>query len=152
MKTALLFLLFLSFVWFNFPATSAAQKQTTDALHTPPKGDPERKAIMDALRDNYRQQSGSGISVIFQVNYLKVHNGWAWADVTPLDEKGKAVAEGGPSLLHNENDMWKVIDLSVIPEDPNNPQGAFDPDAKFIKEVQKRWAGVPADIFPKRKK
>lgn len=105
---------------------------------------------MDALRDNYRQQNGS--TVIFQVNYLKVHNGWAWADVTPLDEKGKAVAEGGPALLHNENDAWKVIDLSVIPEDPDNPQGALDPDAKFIKEVQKRWAGVPADIFPKRKK
>ena len=122
----------------------------TNTLHTPPKGDPERKAIMDALRDNYRQQNGS--TVIFQVNYLKVHNGWAWADVTPLDEKGKAVAEGGSSLLHNENDMWKLIDLSVIPEDPDNPQGALDPDAKFIKEVQKRWAGVPADIFPKRKK
>ena len=78
MKTAFLFLLILSFFWLNFPATSAAQKQTTDALRTPPKGDPERKAIMDALRDNYRLQNGS--TVIFQVNYLKVHNGWAWAD------------------------------------------------------------------------
>src|SRR5689334_4506159 len=146
MKTAFFFLLFFIFAWLNLPATPAAQKQPTDALHTPPKGDPERKAIMDALRDNYRLQNGS--TVIFQVNYLKVHNGWAWADVTPLDEKGKAVAEGGPALLHNENDAWKVIDLSAIPEDPNNPQGALDPDAKFIKEVQKRWAGVPADIFP----
>jgi hypothetical protein len=150
MKTAFLFVLFLLFARLPFPAISAAQKQTTDALHTPAKGDPERKAIMDALRDNYRQQNGS--TVIFQVNYLKVHNGWTWADVTPLDEKGKAVAEGGPALLHNENDTWKVIDLSVIPEDPDNPQGALDPDAKFIKEVQKRWTGVPADIFPKRKK
>ena len=105
---------------------------------------------MDALRENYGKQTGD--KVTFLVNYLKVHNGWAWADVTPLDDKGKPVAEGGPSLLHYENDKWQIIDLSVIPEDPNNPQGAFDPDAKFIGEVQKRWAGVPADIFPKTKK
>ena len=148
MKIAFLLLMFIA--CFLFVPVEAAPKLTTDALHTPPKGSPEREAIMDALRDDYSKQSGA--KVIFLVNYLKVHNGWAWADVTPLDEKGKAVAEGGPSLLHYENDKWQVIDLSVIPEDPNNPQGAFDPDAKFIREVQKKWAGVPADIFPKTKK
>ncbi|HEU4391647.1 MAG TPA: hypothetical protein VFV34_27920, partial [Blastocatellia bacterium] len=79
----------------------------------------------------------------------KVHGDWAWADVTPL-EKGKPVAEGGASLLHSEGGVWKVKDLSVIPEDPDNPMGPDDPDPRFIKSVQKAFPGVPSDIFPPR--
>ena len=54
---------------------------------------------MDALRGNQ--------DVIFQVNYLKVHNGWTWADMTPLDKGGRATAEGGANLLHFENEGGK---------------------------------------------
>jgi hypothetical protein len=112
--------------------------------YTPPAGSPERKAIMDGLRRDQK--------VVFKVHYLKVHGDWAWIDVTPLDDKGKAVAEGGASLMHKENGAWKVIDLSVIPEDPDNPMGPDDPDPKFVKAVQKVFPGVPADIFPKTRK
>jgi len=96
---------------------------------------------MDALRGDQKVQ--------FKVYYLKVHGDWAWADVTPL-ENGKAVAEGGASLLHREAGSWKVMDLSVIPEDPDNPMGPDDPDPKFIKAVQRAFPGVPTDIFPPR--
>lgn len=109
--------------------------------YTPPAGSAERKAIMDALRGDQQ--------VLFKVYYLKVHGDWAWADVTPLDKKGRAVAEGGASLLHKEIGMWKVMDLSVIPEDPDNPLGADDPTPKFVKAVQKAFPGVPVDIFPR---
>src|SRR5215470_14055778 len=124
--------------------------QDTTALHTPDRGSPERKAIMDALREDYKK--GTGDEVIFKVNFLKVHNGWAWADVTPLDNKGKAVAEGGASLLHNEEGQWKVMDLSQVEEDPDNPMGPMDPTPRYIKNVQKKYPGVPADIFPKKQK
>jgi len=110
--------------------------------YTPAAGSPERKAIMDALRGDQK--------VVFKINYLKVHGDWAWADVTPL-ENGKAVAEGGANLLHKQNDGWKVMDLSVIPEDPDNPMGPDDPDPKFVKAAQKAFPGLPADIFPPRK-
>lgn len=70
---------------------------------------------MDALR---RDQQ-----VVFQVNYLKVHNGWCWVDITPLDKKGQATAEGGPSLLHLENGTWRVMDLSKVPDDPTTRLG-----------------------------
>ena len=119
-------------------------KISASKAYTPPAGSPERKAIMDGLRRDQK--------VVFKVHYLKVHGDWAWIDVTPLDDKGKAVAEGGASLMHKENGAWKVIDLSVIPEDPDNPMGPDDPDPKFVKAVQNVFPGVPADIFPKTRK
>ncbi|HWN99203.1 MAG TPA: hypothetical protein VNS63_08035 [Blastocatellia bacterium] len=88
--------------------------------------------------------------VEFKVHYLKVHGDWAFVDVTPLDDKGKPVAEGGASLMHKENAAWKVMDLSVLPDDPDNPMGADDPTPKFVNAVQKAFPGVPADIFPAR--
>src|SRR2546423_5034451 len=84
--------------------------QSSDRPHTPKPGSAERQAIVDALRGTDQ--------VVFKVHYLKVHNGWAWIDVTPLGKDGKAVAEGGPALLHQEQGSWKVLDLSKVPEDP----------------------------------
>ena len=110
--------------------------------HIPPVGSPERKDIMDGLRGDQK--------VVFKVLYLKVHGDWAFVDVTPLDDKGKAVAEGGASLMHKERGAWKVMDLSVLPEDPDNPMGPDDPTPKFVKAVQKAFPGVPSDIFPPR--
>lgn len=112
-----------------------------DSAHTPQKGSAERQAIMDALRGNQK--------VVFQVHFLKVHHGWAWADVTPLDGKGKPTAEGGPQLLHMDDGVWKVMDLSKVPEDPDDPEGAEDASPGFVRNVLKTFPGVPADIFPK---
>ena len=147
MRTRFLLLLILCVgLWLNGYGVMA---QDQNALHTPAKGSAERKAIMDALRDEYLK--GSGQRVIFEVNHLKVHQGWAWADVTPLDDKGKPVGEGGPNLLHYEKGAWLVADLSGIPDDPNNPLGPMDPTPRYIKNLQKKFPGVPADIFPARR-
>jgi hypothetical protein len=81
------------------------------------KNSAERRAILDALR--------GGDSVIYKVNSLKVHKGSAWLDTTPLDPKTKqATAEGGANLLHMENGKWRVMDISRVPEDPDDPMGA----------------------------
>lgn len=124
--------------------------QNQSALHTPAKGSAERKAVMDVLRDDFLKQGGQ--RVVFQVNYLKAHQGWAWADVTPLDDKGKAVAEGGPALLHYEKGAWTVVDLTVVADDPDNPMGPMDPSPLHVKNVQKKYPGVPTDIFPATRK
>jgi len=136
-------------VKFSTPMFECVSAQDTgdnsaSKVHTPAAGSAERKAIMDALRGDQK--------VVFKVYYLKVHGDWAWVDTTPLDKKGKAVAEGGANLVHKENSAWNVVDLSVIPEDPDNPMGPDDPDPKFVKAVQKAFPGVPADIFPPRKR
>ena len=124
--------------------TASGATEINDELRTPAKGSDERQAIMDALRGNQQ--------VVFQVNYLKVHNGWCWVDTTPLDKGGRATAEGGPNLLHFENSKWKVMDLSKVPEDKNDPLGPEDASPTFVKNVMKTFPGVPRDIFPKASK
>lgn len=118
--------------------------EVSDELHTPEKGSAERQAIMDALRGNQE--------VVFQVNFLKLHNGWCWVDTTPLDKQGRATAEGGPNLLHLESGRWKVLDLSKVPDDPNDPLGPEDASPTYLKNVMKTFPGVPRDIFPKPSK
>jgi hypothetical protein len=142
----LLLMLFAGFGLNGFSITA----QNQSALHTPAKGSAERKVIMDVLRDDFLKQGGQ--RVVFQVNYLKVHQGWAWADVTPLNDKGKAVAEGGPALLHYEKGAWAIVDLTVVADDPDDPLGPMDPSPLYIKNVQKKYPGVPTDIFPARRK
>jgi hypothetical protein len=105
-------------------------------------GSPERKDIMNGLRGDQK--------IVFKVHYIKVHGDWAFVDVTPLDDKGKPDAEGGAFLMHKESGKWKEVDLSVLPEDPDNPMGIDDPTPKFVKAVQKAFPGVPSDIFPAR--
>jgi hypothetical protein len=143
----MLLLILTACLWLNGFGVAA---QDQSALHTPAKGSAERKAIMDVLREEYFKASGQ--HVVFQVNHLKVHQGWVWADVTPLDERGKAVGEGGPNLLHYEKGAWVIVDLSVVAEDPGDPLGPMDPSPRYIKNVQKKYPGVPADIFPPRSK
>jgi hypothetical protein len=120
-----------------------------DEPHTPAKGTPERQAIMDALRDDYKKNNGD--QVTFLVNYLKIHNGWCWTDVTPLGGNGKPVAEGGTSLLHYEQDKWNIIDLSKVADDPDDPMASQDASPGFIRNLRKIYPDVPTDIFPRKK-
>jgi len=78
--------------------------QPGDMVHTPAKGSVERKGNSRRIA---RRPAGR-----VQGSFFKVHNGWAWLDVTPLDSKGNAIAEGGPNLLHLEDGVWKVLDLT----------------------------------------
>lgn len=138
----------LSVLWFTLALCQFAHGQTNNAAaYTPAKGSAERQAILDALRD-----AGSDQQTVFQVHYLKVHNGWCWVDTTPMDKQGHATAEGGPNLLHQENGKWKVMDLSKVPDDPKDPLGAEDASPGFIRNLLKTYPGVPRDIFPKPKK
>jgi hypothetical protein len=41
------------------------------------------------------------------------------------------------------------MDLSKVPEDPNDPMGAEDASATFVKNLRRVFKGCPADIFPK---
>jgi len=143
-------ILFLLLAGLAFAVAPIMVAQEKDTVHSPEKGSAERKAILDVLRDDYKK--GTGQTVTYQVHYIKVHNGWAWVDTTPLDDKNKPVAEGGPDLLHFENGKWTIIDLSKVPEDPNDPLGIEDASPGFIKNLRKLYPQVPLDIFPKHGK
>ncbi len=125
-----------------FAGLNVGAAQTKDVLHTPKTGGAERQAILDGLR--------RGTDVKFRVDYLKVHNGWAWIDATPLDARTKkAVAEGGASLLRLEENKWTVVDLSTVPEDPDDPMGVDDLSKVLLANLRKNFPGAPLDIFPK---
>ena len=131
-----------------FLALVCAPLAQADNLHEPEKGSPERKALMDSLRAaDFPKQD-----VVFKVLYLQVHDGWAWVDYSPLDKKGKAVAEGGTQLLHLVKGTWQQIDLSKVPDDPANPLGAQESSPGFVKNLRKMYPDVPTDLFPKHKK
>lgn len=138
MKTRPLSVMFLA---LSFSAFAYAQSAKPAGPHIPASGSTERQAILDALRGNQ--------AVKFKVHFVKVHHGWCWIDTTPLDNDGRATAEGGPNLLHLENGKWKVRDLATVPEDPKDPLGAEDASPGFVKNVMKTFPGVPRDIFPK---
>ncbi len=118
-----------------------------DQEHTPDKGSPERNAILDALHQVYT--TGSGSAAKFLVHHFKVHSGWAWINVVPLDKNQKPEGEEWPSLLHLVNGKWVIVDLIAINDDPTDPVGPMDPSAKYLRAVQKKYPTVPSDIFPK---
>src|SRR3982750_4046847 len=134
--------LILSLAFATLIAVPGVIAQT--AAHTPAANSAERRAILDALRADGSEKPA------YQVHFIRVHSGWAWVDTTPLDRKTKKpTAEGGPNLLHQENGNWKVMDLSRVPEDRNDPLGPEDASPTFVKNVRKTFKGCPADIFPK---
>jgi len=124
-------------------------QENNGGLHTPPVGSSERDGILAALHAEYT--TGSGSAVKFQVKHFKVHNGWAWINVVPLNPKGEVEGEEWPSLLHEKDGKWTIIDLIAIAADMDDPVGPMEPSAKFLHEVQKRYPGLPSDIFPKAK-
>ena len=41
------------------------------------------------------------------------------------------------------------MNLSKVPEDPDDPWGSEDPSPGYVNNVMKTFPGVPRDIFPK---
>ena len=91
--------------------------------YTPAKSDPERKAIMDALRVPVKAELKR--DVIFKVSRLKVLDGWAFLAGVPLKPDGsemeykgtiheEAIREGAFdggifALLRKQDGVWKPV-------------------------------------------
>lgn len=117
-----------------------------DQIHTPGVGTEERTAILDVLHHEY--QTGSGSRVKFKVNYLKVHNGWAWIKVVPLDPNGKAEGDEWPSLLQYQDDQWNLIDFGTIGQDLDESEGPQSPSKRFLQALKRKYPSLPSDIVP----
>ena len=128
---------------FWSPVAPAADAPAADKVHTPEKGSAERTAILDALHAVYT--TGSGKDVKFLVHHFKVHNGWAWINVVPLDKAGTPEGEEWPSLLHQEKGKWVIMDLIVVAEKLDDPVGPAEPSAKFpaAKDIVPAGSALP---------
>jgi hypothetical protein len=127
---------------------AAGSGEVKDELHTPAIGSPERQALMDALRDEYKSRPYRG-SITFVVNYLKIHNGWAWTypeprSTDPHDQFG----ENSGFLLHQVNGQWKVMNLPPMVDDPDDPENLDYPTRKDVERFRKMYPSIPTDIFP----
>ncbi len=125
------------------PAVSNAG---TNLPYTPAKGSQERKAILDALRDEVLRLHN--LRVIFVVSYMKVQNGWAWVQVRPQSPDGKNKYEGILALIHKESNRWKVVEMPSQEEDNLDYVGSNE----YFKELKQKFPTVPLAIFPLKKK
>lgn len=102
--------------------------------YTPSAGSAERKAIMDALRAEMKRNDSR--ELIFVVQYLRVHKGWAWVTVNPQSPGGDQRYESESALLRKKGKSWKVLERSA------------GGDAAYFKKLKSKYKSVPFDIFP----
>jgi hypothetical protein len=135
--------------------TTIASNEVSDQLHTPEKGSLERQGMMDALRaalddrqsGYYQPHRGN---IVFVVNYLKAHNGWAWTFADPhSSDSNDSFGETSGYLLHQEGGTWRVMKLPPMINDPNDPENLDYPTRKDVERIRKQYPGAPTDIFPK---
>lgn len=131
--------------------------EVIDELHTPPTGSPERQALMDALREDYYiHRSGSSRpyrgSITFVVNYLKVHNGWAWTYSEPhSSDPNDQFGENSGFLLHQVNGRWQIMKVPPMVDDPDDPENLDYPTRKDIEKIKRMYPSIPTDIFPSKR-
>src|SRR3954469_21916090 len=108
----------------------------------------EREAVVAGLS----RKSPNGKIASWQINILDIRGDGAFADVTPLDKAGHALAEQKVAVLHHlhsgegHDKGWKELDLSKVPRDPNEEE--YGPG--FQKNIQKTFPFLPKDIFRQR--
>ncbi len=137
-----------SILWFIALSLVSLAAFTQSRPYTPSPGDPERKAIMDALRTPVERELHK--RVVFKVDQLKVQEGWAFMrgtplrpDNSPMDYRGtlyqQALDDGVfddwiCALFHWRNGEWQVVQYVI---------GATD----VIYEDWGRRFGAPTGIF-----
>jgi hypothetical protein len=143
------------------PATAlaASEKQTevvADKLHTPAEGSTERTAILDGLRRHWQTTRNPDTGkpylgkITFKVNYLKVHNGWAWVYAEPRSSLTKeGFPENSGFLLQLKADRWEVMKLPTMDD---NGDGAFNPSPADVARIKKMYPSLAADVIPVEKR
>lgn len=150
---AVAFSLFVTGMSFFLPGFLAAGSGTGHAqvlaasppqgAYTPPSGSPERRCIIEALRQKLR--SLHQLEVIFEVHFLKVHQGWAWIHASPRSRDDRQHYEPVYALLKQEGGRWLVVEFPCTEED--NPECVGYPG--FFHKLRTRFPAAPRDIFPR---
>jgi hypothetical protein len=135
---------------------SKQAEAVTDKLHAPAEGSPEREAILDGLRRHWQttRNPDDGKTyrgkITFRVNYLKVHNGWAWVYAEPRSSSPKErFPENSGFLLHSKAGRWEVVKL---PPMDDNGDGAFNPSPADLERIKKMYPSIAPDVIPVEKR
>jgi len=136
--------------------TTTAANDVADELHTPERGSLEREGMMDSLRAAFDDRSSGYYTphrgnIVFIVDYLKAHNGWAWTFAYPTSsDKSDSFGEYSGFLLHQEGGRWKLMKLPPMVKDPSDPENLDYPSRKDVEKIRQQYPNAPADIFPTR--
>jgi len=117
------------------PTTTLAQ----DAVPAPAAEAAARKAIGNVVREHF----GIDASWSYEVGYLKVQDGWAWAVVWPRTVDGTQAAEPIAALLRRQGETWRVAETPCM--EVTCPQGAA-----YFRALRRRFPDVPAAILPRQ--
>lgn len=136
-------------------AASVAAKD--EAVRTPPKGSPEREAIMNLFRTDFYEGEKAAREnpkrILFVVHHLKVKDGWACAFVTPTID-GKEFAEPRWGVFKKGKDFWVDVDyfekLRPFAQE-SNTLDALDMSRSTIQRLLPKLPGCPPGIFPDRR-
>jgi hypothetical protein len=112
---------------------------SADSAVTPPPGDPVRKEILDTLRQEVKNIHG--LDVVFVVKHLKIKDGWVWVHVLPQSPNGKNKYEDISALMQLK---WKVTEIPCAEMGDSECVEGYS----YFKQLQKRYPGVPEEIFP----
>lgn len=142
--------------YFGNPvSTEAALLAVKDqAAHTPPKGSPERDAIMDVMRFDFYKDKNKGNAnpekILFVVHHLKVKDGWACVNVTPT-KNGKEFAEPRWAVLRESKDGWEKVDyfekLRPFAREADTLD-ALNMSQDTVRRLLPKLPGCPKEIFP----
>jgi hypothetical protein len=128
--------------------TTFALRGSAEEVHTPAPETPERKAIMDGMRDWVIQQHQ--IEAIFVINALLVKDGYAWVNVNPQSPDGSAQYEPLSGVLKLEGGSWKMVfpdpavELSI---NENLSEGAAREKANAL--LLQQVPGIPRELVPR---
>jgi predicted small lipoprotein YifL len=136
-------------------APANAGDEIKDQLHTPAKGSDERQGIMDALRAEFDNRQSPFYTahrgtIVFVVNRLQVHNGWAWMNGYPhSSDAGDSFGEYNGFLLHLQGGQWGVMRLPPMVNDPDDPENLDYPSRRDVERIRQKYPTAPIDIFSK---
>lgn len=111
---------------------------------TPAPGNPVRKAVLDALRQEVKDMHG--LDVVFVVRHLRVKDGWAWVHAEPQSRDGANRYEDISALLLIRDGAWEVAELPCTEVD--HPDCLDGPG--YFSGLGRRFPGIPAEILPSR--
>lgn len=108
----------------------------------PPPGSTERRQILGAMRHEISRLHR--LDVVFVVSYLKVQEGWAWAETRPQSPDGRNRYEGVSALLRKSGGVWRIAELACSELD--NPECLDSPD--YFRKLKIRFPALPSAVLP----
>ncbi len=129
------------------PWKSWGFQEKSQGVLTPAPGSPERKAILDVLRELVPQWGGQ--KAVFLVRHMKVSQGWAWVETGPRSADGTQHYEPLECLLQKTPHKWEIRECR-----PCCGDCADDPDCsdkkRYYRKLRSKFPKAPGAIFPER--